>query len=166
MWFNNCELNWTLLSILCADWNWNEHGQENSETEHRTFFTGLQCPLIMLSSGKVADFTTGVSNSVLCQHCLQSFEDGMELYYMQDSKSDRGGKRVCTGCRQYYLRKTEARKSQPASSVSLYLWILSNLTMSLHYRSRFRFCADRSGCTAGNQLSGYTESHQRSSKTR
>ena len=46
----------------------------------------------MSSSGEVADFTTGVSNSVMCQHCLQSFEDGTELYYMQDSKSNWGGK--------------------------------------------------------------------------
>ena len=166
MWFNNCEPNWTLLSILCADWNWNEHGQENSKTEHCTFFAGLQCTLIMSSSSKVADFTMSVSNSVVCQHCLQSFKEGMELYYMQDSKSNRGGKRVCTGCRQYYLRKMEACKSQPASSVSLYLQILSNLMMSLHCRSHFHFCADHSGCTAGNQPSGYTESHQWSSKMR
>lgn len=46
----------------------------------------------MSSSGEVADFTTGVSNSVMCQHCFQSFGDGTELYYMQDSKSDQRGK--------------------------------------------------------------------------
>ena len=71
-----------------------------------------------------------------------------------------GGERVCTGCCQYYLRKMEACKSQPASSVSLYVQILSNLTMSLHYRSCFCFCADHSGYKAGDepphQIHSYT----------
>ena len=35
----------------------------------------------MSSYGEVADFTTGNSNPVMCQHCLQSFEDEMELYF-------------------------------------------------------------------------------------
>ena len=57
------------------------------------FSQDFWCQLAMLSSSKVADFTTRVSNSVVCQHCFQSSKDGTELYHMQDSKSDqRGGK--------------------------------------------------------------------------
>src|ERR1700720_2116945 len=81
-----------------------------------TFFTGL--PLTMSSHGEVADFTTGNSNPIVCQHCLQSFEDGTELYFMQDRKADRGGKSICAGCCQYYLRKTDSRETQLASSSS------------------------------------------------
>jgi hypothetical protein len=72
----------------------------------------------MSSYGEVADFTTGNSNPIMCQRCLQSFEDGTELYFMQDRKADWGGKKICAGCRQYYLRKTETRKTQLASSLS------------------------------------------------
>jgi hypothetical protein len=45
----------------------------------------------MSSYGEAADFTTGNSNPVVCQCCLQPFKDGTELCYMQDRKPDQGG---------------------------------------------------------------------------
>ena len=72
----------------------------------------------MSSNVKVAEFTTGNSEPIVCQRCLQSSEAGTELYFMHDSKPDRRGKRVCASCRQYYLRKTETRQVELASSVS------------------------------------------------
>jgi hypothetical protein len=64
----------------------------------------------MSSNQEFADFTSYSSNPVVCQRCLQSFADGTDLYFMQDTKADGSGKRVCAGCRQYYLKKTESRQ--------------------------------------------------------
>lgn len=113
----------------------------------------------MSSYGEVVDFTTGNSNPVVCQRCLQSFEDGTELYFMQDRKANQGGKRICAGCRQYYLRKTEARETQLASSSYPSSNILCYLITTCNSRSFFRFGADHSGYTARGQPSGYTESY-------
>ena len=55
----------------------------------------------------------------MCQQCLQSFEEGTELYYIRDSKAERAGKRICGGCRQYYIGKTQARETKLALSLSL-----------------------------------------------
>ena len=119
----------------------------------------------MSSHGEVADFTTGNSNPVVCQRCLQSFEEGTELYFMQDRKANQGGKRICAGCRQYYLRKTEARETQLASSLSSSSNILCTLIITCNSRSFVRFGADHSGYTARGQPSRYTECNCRSSKT-
>jgi hypothetical protein len=73
----------------------------------------------MSSNHEVADFTTGNSNPVVCQRCLQSFKEGTELYYMRDSKAERAGKSICGGCRQYYIGKTQARETKLALSLSL-----------------------------------------------
>jgi hypothetical protein len=64
----------------------------------------------MSSNNEYAEFTTQNSNPVVCQRCFQSFKDGTELFFMQDKRPDGVGKRVCAGCRQYYLKKTEARE--------------------------------------------------------
>src|ERR1700730_4427279 len=111
--------------------------------EHQTFFTGL--PLTMSSHGEVADFTTGNSNPIMCQRCLQSFKDRTELYFMQDRKADHRGKSICAGCCQYYLRKTETRETQLASSSSpsSNIVLLPN-NMFCNSRSCFHFCADHS----------------------
>ena len=66
----------------------------------------------MLPNAEPAYFTTANNNPVVCQHCLQLFEDGTELYFIQDKKLDGQGKHVCAGCRQYYLEKTEAYEKQ------------------------------------------------------
>ena len=79
----------------------------------------------MSSSGEAADFTTEVSNPVICQHCYQSFKEGTELYYMYDMNPDHGGKKVCAGCHQYYLRKMEAHESQLTLSGTLFADIKS-----------------------------------------
>ena len=42
----------------------------------------------MLSNVEAAYFTTDNSSSVVCQRCLQSFEEGTELYFMHDRKPD------------------------------------------------------------------------------
>ena len=73
----------------------------------------------MLSNHEVADFTTGNSNPVVCQRCLWSFKEGTELYYMRDSKAEQARKRICRGCCQYYIRKTQACKTKLALSLSL-----------------------------------------------
>jgi hypothetical protein len=65
---------------------------------------------------EVAEFTTGNAKPIVCQRCLQSFQEGTELYFMQDRKSSVAGKHVCAGCRQYYLRKTETRQRERTSS--------------------------------------------------
>lgn len=70
----------------------------------------------MSSNVEVADFTTGIENSVVCQRCFQSFETGTELYFMQDRKPDGRGRRICVGCRQHYLRKTDTRQHELALS--------------------------------------------------
>ena len=46
----------------------------------------------MSSNVEVVEFTTGDSEPIVCQRCLQSFEAGTELYFMHDSKPDRGVK--------------------------------------------------------------------------
>ena len=66
----------------------------------------------MPPNAEPAYFTTDNNNPVVCQRCLQSFEDGTELYFMQDKKPDGRGKHVCAGCCRYYLEKTEAREKQ------------------------------------------------------
>ena len=66
----------------------------------------------MLPNADPAYFTTDNNNSVVCQCCLQSFEDGTQLYFMQDKKPDGRGKHVCAGCHRCYLEKTEAREKQ------------------------------------------------------
>jgi hypothetical protein len=38
----------------------------------------------MRPNAEPAYFTTDNNNPVVCQHCLQSFEDGTEPYFMQD----------------------------------------------------------------------------------
>jgi hypothetical protein len=68
-----------------------------------------------MSNNEYADFTSFNSNPVVCQRCLQSYNDGTELFFMHDNKPDGSGKRVCAGCRQYYLQKTEARQLENAS---------------------------------------------------
>jgi hypothetical protein len=61
-----------------------------------------------MSSIEQVDFTTqGDAPPVVC---LQSFEAGMELFYMQSNDADARGKKVCSGCRQYYLKKTDTRQ--------------------------------------------------------
>lgn len=66
-------------------------------------------------SSNFADFTTYNSAPVVCQRCLQSFKDGTELFFMQDNRPDGRGKSVCAGCRQYYLKKTQARNLENPS---------------------------------------------------
>ena len=66
----------------------------------------LPCPMLNKS------FTAqGHAPPVICQRCLQSFEAVAELFYMQNNKVDARGKKVCSGCHQYYLKKTETCKS-------------------------------------------------------
>jgi hypothetical protein len=65
-----------------------------------------------MSNIEVAEFTTGNAKPIVCQRCLQFFKKGTELYFMQDKKPDVAGKRVCAGCRQYYLSKTETRQRE------------------------------------------------------
>lgn len=69
----------------------------------------------MSSYNESAEFTTYNTNPVVCQRCYQSFKDGTELFYMQDNKPDGMGKKICAGCRQYYLKKTEARQLENES---------------------------------------------------
>ena len=57
-----------------------------------------------------ADFTTKNTRPVICQRCHASFENGTELFFMQDRKGDGPGKHICAGCRQHYLRKTESTR--------------------------------------------------------
>ena len=88
----------------------------------------------MSSNVEAAYFTTDNSNSVVCQRCLQSFEEGTELYFMHDRKPDGKGKRVCGGCRQYYLRKTETYQRAPSSSQSMHA-LLPNKSMVLGHHA-------------------------------
>lgn len=60
------------------------------------------------TSTERAEFTTNGKRPVVCQRCHESFEEGTNLFYMEDKNRDNPGKHVCVGCRQYYLRKTEA----------------------------------------------------------
>jgi hypothetical protein len=71
----------------------------------------------MPSNTEFVDFTTGDVNPVVCQRCLQSFPTGTELFFMHDNKPDGAGKRVCAGCRQYYIRKTQIRQQESGSGV-------------------------------------------------
>lgn len=66
---------------------------------------------------EVADITTGNTKPIICQRCLQSFQEGTVLYFMQDRKSSVAGKHVCAGCCQYYLKKTESRQQEHTSSL-------------------------------------------------
>ena len=67
-----------------------------------------------------AEFTTNGKRPVVCQRCHESFEEGTNLFYMEDRNRDNPGKHVCKGCRQYYLRKTEAiQRSTTRSSSNL-----------------------------------------------
>ncbi|KAF8233821.1 hypothetical protein L208DRAFT_867959 [Tricholoma matsutake] len=59
---------------------------------------------------EVAEFTTGNTKPVVCQRCLQSFQEGTDLYFMQDRKSSVPGKHICAGCCRYYLRKMESHQ--------------------------------------------------------
>ena len=69
------------------------------------------------SSTEKADFTTqGDTPPVVCQRCFQSLEQGSDLFYMHDNKPDGRGKMVCSGCRQYYLKKTNARQQELVAS--------------------------------------------------
>ena len=66
-----------------------------------------------MSNVEHIDFTTqGDASPVICQRCLQSFEAGTELFYMQSNKLDARGKNICSGCHQYYLKKTETRQRE------------------------------------------------------
>ena len=119
----------------------------------------------MSSNHEVADFTTGNFNPIVCQRCLQSFEEGTELYYMRDRKTDQGGKRICGGCDQYYIRKTEAHETELALSLSLSMNIAFSNNKSNSRSCHFCFCANHSDYTACSQPSAYKESCQWSSKT-
>ena len=54
-----------------------------------------------------APFTTKGTRPVVCQRCHESFEEGTQLFFMEDKNRENPGRHVCAGCRQYYLRKTE-----------------------------------------------------------
>ena len=69
----------------------------------------------MSYNNELADFTTHNSNPIVCQRCFQSFKEGTELFFMHDSKPDGIGKKICAGCRQYYLKKTQARQLENTS---------------------------------------------------
>ena len=87
-----------------------------SNSEFNLNFVPQHCHRPTMTSNKeYVDFSTHNSNPVVCQRCLQSFKNGTELFYMHDSKADGVGKRVCGGCRQYYLKKTEARQLENTS---------------------------------------------------
>ena len=58
----------------------------------------------------VADFTTDGQDLVVCQRCKETFPPNTLLFYMHDRRPDRPGKKICTGCRQYQLNKTETRQ--------------------------------------------------------
>jgi hypothetical protein len=65
---------------------------------------------------EAADFTTKGARPIICQRCHESFASETDLYFMHDRKGDGPGKHVCAGCRQYYLRKTEAMQQHPAGA--------------------------------------------------
>jgi hypothetical protein len=65
-----------------------------------------------------ADFTTKDARPVICQRCSESFESGTKLFFMHNRKGDGPGKHICAGCRQYYLRKTEAIKEHTLGQFS------------------------------------------------
>ena len=73
------------------------------------------------SSIEKADFTTqGDTPPVVCQRCFQSFERESDLFYMHDNKANGSGKMVCSGCRRYYMKKTEARQQLGLSSSKVF----------------------------------------------
>jgi hypothetical protein len=103
----------------------------------------------MSSNKEFAEFTSRDSNPVVCQRCLQSFENGTELFFMHDRKPDASGKRVCAGCRQHYLKKTETRQRE-IETTSRMCQSYSKLT-ALQYSNK-SYLGRHGGSTPGAQI--------------
>ena len=50
---------------------------------------------------------TLTSRNVICQRCKVSFQEGVELHFLQDLTSEGPGKKVCNECHHYYVTKTK-----------------------------------------------------------
>jgi hypothetical protein len=91
--------------------------RENSETyQKQPKYQKEICAQSTMPNIEVADITTGNTKPIVCQRCLQSFQEGTVLYFMQDRKSSVAGKHVCAGCHQYYLKKMESHQQEHTSS--------------------------------------------------